>query len=213
MELSIAFEHLARVDGSASFGFGRWHSRGQIFSQYDTGQHAQATASVSGPIEVRIVAEQPSKATIEVAVRPISGVAATDSKAFAATILSCILPCCILTQNPRTLIQLVVQARIVCNKDTLLASMINASTLALVNAGSVPMRGVVCAVSVGKKKDGYVVDETEDTCGCFAFMFTEGSSSCVWASWRGEDLISAREFANSQAYQVWHRIKENTAQH
>ena len=65
--------------------------------------------------------------------------------------------------------------------------MINASSLALPNAGSIQMRGVVCAVSVcrvlysSKLSSHLILSSNEpnekefaslDTGGCFAFMFT-----------------------------------------
>jgi exosome complex component RRP46 len=56
--IDIVFESLDRVDGSASFAFGP----------------TKALASVSGPIQVRLAAELPSKATFEVLVRPLSGI-------------------------------------------------------------------------------------------------------------------------------------------
>lgn len=87
--------------------------------------------------------------------------------------------------------------------------MINAGTLALMNAGSVPMKGVVCAVSIGRISSGdgaspvYLVDPSDneilhlDAGGCFAFLFadglsatpgpnssTESGATCVWTSWR-----------------------------
>lgn len=57
-ELNVAFEKLDRVDGSGTFSFG------------DT----RAIASVSGPIQVRLAAELPSKAAFEVTIRPLSGI-------------------------------------------------------------------------------------------------------------------------------------------
>lgn len=59
--IEIVLESLDRVDGSASFAFG----------------HTKALASVSGPIQVRLAAELPSKATFEVLVRPLSGIPGT----------------------------------------------------------------------------------------------------------------------------------------
>ena len=56
--IKIVLESLDRVDGSASFAFGQ----------------TKSLASVSGPIQVRLTAELPSKATFEVLVRPLSGV-------------------------------------------------------------------------------------------------------------------------------------------
>ena len=67
------------------------------------------------------------------------------------------------------------------------AAMINASSLALLNSGSVHMRGVVVAISIGRLSNGTLVvdpdeeeeEEEEESLGgggggggCFAFMFT-----------------------------------------
>ena len=57
--ISVTLESLDRVDGSAAFAFGE----------------LKALASVSGPIQVRLAAELPSKASFEVTVRPLAGVA------------------------------------------------------------------------------------------------------------------------------------------
>jgi exosome complex component RRP46 len=70
----------------------------------------KAIASVSGPIEVRLAAEQASKATFEVIIRPLSNVPGTESKALAATIRSLLTPSLLLPLNPRTLVQLVIQS-------------------------------------------------------------------------------------------------------
>jgi len=157
----------------------------------------RAVASVSGPIEVRLASEQASKATFEVIVRPLSGIPGTESKALSATIRSLLTPSLILTQNPRSLIQLVIQSlsplKADCFYPPLIASLINASTLAVLKAGSVPMRAVVCAVSVGRlhlpttsapskiaRRPTLVVDPGEDEIGllegggCFAFMLGAG---------------------------------------
>ncbi|KAJ7051760.1 exosome component Rrp46 [Mycena amicta] len=202
---------LARVDGSARFAFG------------DTA----ALASISGPIEVRIAAENPSSATLEVLHRPLSNIPGTQSKSLAASIRSALLPSLILTQNPRTLIQLVLQSlspvRTGNFPDSLVASTINASTLALLNAGSVPMRGVVCAVAVGRTNTGaLLVDPSEDeessldASGCFAFAFGRGAADtrCVWTNWRifggttfaEDELRSSEQLACSGARTVWAEV-------
>ena len=58
------------------------------------------------------------------------------------------------------------------------AVMINASSLVLLNPGSVHTRGVVTAISIGRLSDGTLVvdpDEEEEESlgggGCFALMF------------------------------------------
>ncbi|KAK0476703.1 exosome component Rrp46 [Armillaria novae-zelandiae] len=175
-DLSVDFDDLARVDGSARFGFGPENI---------------ALASLSGPIEVRLSAENPSKATLDVHLRPLSNVSATESKSLASAIASALTPSLLLTQNPRTLVQLVVQALSLPPKawqDGLTAAMINASTLAFLNAASIPMKGIVCAVTVGRL--------------------------CVWTNWRSfsggfeeTDLVQARNIASESAREVWSKMK------
>ncbi|KAJ7465026.1 exosome component Rrp46 [Mycena latifolia] len=207
--LKISLDGLARVDGSARFGFG------------DT----VALASVSGPIEVRLAAENPSLSTFEVLLRPLSNVPATQSKSLAATIRSALIPSLILSQNPRTLIQLVIQALSQTrskSQDALVSAMINASTLALLNAGSIPMKGVVCAVAVGRIKSTLIVDPSEDeelaldATGCFAFSFGDGvdDARCVWTNWTSSssfdetELAHCKRLASGAAKSVWLQIQK-----
>ncbi|KAL5507846.1 RRP46 [Sanghuangporus vaninii] len=222
-EIIISFDGLDGVDGSARFGFG------------DT----RAVASVSGPIEVRLAVERANKATFEVFVRPLSGLPGTDSKALASALRNALLPSMILTTNPRTLVQLValaltptpvppprhanlysslddsakrrrkMNASITRTSPALVAALINASSLALLNAASVPLRGVVCACSVGRVRSSststsdpdeslLIVDPTPtehsslDGAGTFAFLIAGDTSSTgeqrlqaklVWSHW------------------------------
>ncbi|KAI0297799.1 ribosomal protein S5 domain 2-type protein [Multifurca ochricompacta] len=212
--LHIIYERLDRVDGSARFGFG------------DT----KALASVSGPIEVRLAAEQPSKATFDVTVRPLSSLPGTESKALATSLRGLLSPSLILSRNPRTLLQLVVQSLtpspIESYPPSLAAACINASSLALLNAGSIPMTGVVCAAGVALFRStteedipALVLDPSESEsreavgCGCFAFLFrTEIAGSqplptndtpgarLVWTNWHVKDGTSDDgELARAQA--------------
>ncbi|KIO15906.1 hypothetical protein M407DRAFT_247132, partial [Tulasnella calospora MUT 4182] len=188
-------------------------------------------ASVSGPIEVRLNAELPSKATLEVNVRPLIGISATPEKHYAKQIRDVFEQILILSQHPRALVQLVVQALSPITTSqwnrssytlasegltaqsskrpadianpTLIAAMLNAASLAFLNASSIPMRGTLCAVAVGKKQSmmpstrssteagGLVLDPTEDEFGdgwgVFAFAFgqtfggeTKAGSEPVW---------------------------------
>ncbi|KAG6873129.1 hypothetical protein C0995_002503 [Termitomyces sp. Mi166 len=213
--IQITFDGLARVDGSARFSFGP----------------ISALSSVSGPIEVRLASENASQATLEVLVRPLSNVPATEAKALAATVRGLLTPSLILASNPRTLVQIVAQALVSlgsgpgpksANANAVTAAVVNASTLALLNAGSIPMRGVTCAVAVGRRKDtgALVVDPDEgdgvlDADGCFAFMFTRNGQDvqarCVWTNWKqsagGESVLSeARELASRAAGNVYDAI-------
>jgi len=228
-KLTIQYEGLDRVDGSARFGFG------------DT----KAIASISGPIEVRLAAEHPSSLTFEVLIRPLSNVPGTASPTFSSTLRSLLAPSLILTQNPRTLVQLVVQsltsfearAGSSFRTSSLAAAMINASTLALLKAGSVPMCGVVCAVSVGRtfSKSNtsavLILDPGEDEIsslgggGCFAFLFATGlnnstsssapSAEVVWNNWQSstsfseEELLRAMDIARDGAERVWASMKQS----
>ena len=111
-EMIIRYEGLDRVDGSARFAFGSSH-QSFVFIPLLTFKFTGSTAalsSVSGPIEVRLVAEHPSHATFEVFLRPLSNVPGTESKALGSTIRNLLTPSIILTQNPRTLVQLIVQS-------------------------------------------------------------------------------------------------------
>jgi ribonuclease PH len=70
--------------------------------------------------------------------------------------------------------------------------MINASSLALLHAASISMRGVLVAVAVGRSKIGgqLILDPEEGTCeraGCFGFVINESEKDgdVVWAEWNG----------------------------
>ena len=188
-------------------------------------------------MEVRLAAELPSKATFEVLIRPLSNVPATESKSLAANIRASLEPSLLLTKNPRSLVQLVIQSLSPFRTDiwntNLAAAMINASTLSLLNAGSVPMRGVVTAVAVSKSGQGaLVVDpsdeelETSEGRGCFAFMFSDDNGPqndhcvCVWTSWSWRSLsggsdetvvFEAQQLAKSQAKAINTLIRRHVA--
>lgn len=157
----------------------------------------QALASVSGPIEVRPNLESPSQAVLDVHIRPLASLPGTDAKYLGNVLKTVFTPALFLTQHPRTLVQIVGQA--LCGSDSgsgtgsvgknwnasLTASLINATSAAFINAGSVPMRGVVCAVAVGRlvseKKPSsctLVLDPSEAELaalaggGCFAFFLS-----------------------------------------
>ncbi|KAF7296881.1 Exosome component Rrp46 [Mycena indigotica] len=231
--LSSNLEGLTRVDGSARFAFGPSSTGIAIFKFphiFSSLGESSTLASISGPIEVRIAAEQPSTATFEVSHRPLSGIPGTQSKALSANVRAALLPALILTQNPRTLIQLVIQSLTPTKSrlsDTLVAASVNASTLALLDAGSVPMRAIVCAVAIGRLTNDKTLlvdpDSEEephlDASGCFAFAFGRGpdDARCVWANWRSmsggagydeEEVAEAKEMARVAAKKVWRHVKE-----
>lgn len=105
--------------------------------------------------------------------------------------------------------------------------MINSSTMALMNAGSVPMKGVVCAVCIGQRDGTFIVDPSDDELpdlsvgGCFAFLFADGrvdakSEACVWTNWRSlkqtgyseEELKQATDQARKASREIWMKMKE-----
>ncbi|EIN08128.1 hypothetical protein PUNSTDRAFT_102893 [Punctularia strigosozonata HHB-11173 SS5] len=232
-EIVVICEGLDRADGSARFAFGL----------------TKCLASVSGPIEVRPQNELPTQAAFEVIVRPLSGVAGTRAKSIGTTLQFLLAPSIILTAHPRTLLQLVVQAlnedspptpslcRMTFLPDTMsgLAAMINASTIALLNAGSIQMRGVVCAVAVGVDTSGSLLVDPAPSelphlaaCGCFAFIIRATSASTerhlqcepVWTNWQTRTsssavhpnaLARAREAAEKASLTVWEHLKSSMA--
>ncbi|CAE6434667.1 unnamed protein product [Rhizoctonia solani] len=204
-KVEIELGGLARVDGSARFSFGS----------------CRALASVTGPVEVRQLIELPDRATFEVAVRPIAGVPATPEKALAKHIHDVLHPTLLLNQHPRSLIQLtVLSLSPASSSPSYAATHINAATLALLNAASVPMRGVVCAVAVGISKAGgdAVLDPADNgeyaRAGCFAFFFSEARApegEVVWADWKGattkDEYANAVQLARTGAKQVLSSIQ------
>ncbi|KZT70004.1 ribosomal protein S5 domain 2-like protein [Daedalea quercina L-15889] len=232
-EISIMYERLDRVDGSARFGFGE----------------TKALASVSGPIEVRPNLELPSQAALDIHIRPLASISGTDSKALAANLKGILSPALLLSQHPRALVQIVGQA--LCGTDSgsgmgsvgrgwnasLIASLVNASSAALINASSVPMRGVVCAVAIGRlpTESGVelILDPSEAEIprltggGCFAFLFsavlasTSSSApdappcSLLWTNYTTNtpfdeaELKRAKELAEDGAREVWKTLKES----
>jgi exosome complex component RRP46 len=240
--ISINFPGLARVDGSAFFSFGGSPAGPSVSGSTPSTPTATATsaiASLTGPAEVRLASEHPSQLTFDVLLRPFGGVPATESKALAANVRHVLGTSLIWGMNPRTLVQMVVQVlgsnwsgegkR--CGVDAVMATAVNAGMLALMNAGSVPLKGVICAVAVGRRlSDGVLVldpgeDEEEGLSagGCFAFLFSSLSGEadvvgrCVWTNWRAvgktrfdeRTLGDARKLANRAAGEVYLAMKKN----
>ncbi|THH30603.1 hypothetical protein EUX98_g3574 [Antrodiella citrinella] len=163
----------------------------------------KSLVSVSGPIEARLASESPSQATLDIHVRPLVANPGTDAKALAAILKTVLTPSILLSQHPRTLIQIVGQA-FSGNESgsgmgsvgrgwntSLIATLINATTTSLLSAGSIPMKGVVCAVAVGRFPRGetntirLALDPSESELasltgsGCFAFLFTTLSDNAT----------------------------------
>jgi exosome complex component RRP46 len=179
-------------------------------------------------MEARLAVELASRAAFEVILRPLANISGTESKHLALTLRSLLAPSLLLSQNPRTLIQLVVQSLTPTPArsfhSSLVASLINASTLALLNAGAVPMRGVVCAVAVGRSRSPGLFatphsillildpDESESASleggGCFAFHFTVDTTQSggtggdfpelVWSNWQPTTPFNENEIVRAR---------------
>ena len=113
------------------------------------------------------------------------------------------------------------------SKNALSAAMINTSSLALLNASSIPMRGFVSAVAVGRLSGGQlVVDPSEgeavslEAGGTFAFIFADGvgrknsNLECVWSSWKSDsgrygqnEIFQAQELARTRARAVYDAMR------
>lgn len=146
---------------------------------------------------------------------------ATPEKHYAKQVRDVFEQILILSQHPRTLIQLIVQALSPISTSqwnrpsysttpdgsvvqsskraadvanpTLIAAMLNAASLAFLNASSISMKGTLCAVAVGKTRSstpstrssvedsGLVLDPTEGEFeygwGVFAFVFGQAFGS------------------------------------
>ena len=237
-QISINFPSLARVDGSAFFSFG-FTSMGICSSPHHMQYATSAIASVTGPAEVRLASEHPSHLTFEVFLRPFCGVPATESKALAANVRHVLGTSLIWSTNPRTLVQMIVQILGSAwgtegkkgARDAVMATAVNAGMLALMNTGSVPLKGVVCAVAVGRwlGDSALVLDPGEEeeadlsASGCFAFLFSGSGGAkgvvgrCVWTNWRAigktsfdeRALGDARELARGAAGAVYTAIKKD----
>ncbi|KIM21530.1 hypothetical protein M408DRAFT_80398 [Serendipita vermifera MAFF 305830] len=217
-------EKLDRVDSSARFGFG------------DTA----ALASVSGPIEAaRSGVELPEKAALEINLRPLYAVAGVAEKSICSALRASFKSAIVLNAHPRTLIQVVAQSlsppfskykgtspggTVFDTNPSITAALINAGSLALLQAASIPAVGTVVAVAVGVKrisqKSEFIIDpediEVGDLVagGVFAFLFSRSHAPLastgqsepdnedfpkgrvVWSSWEG--VFNATEYAKAE---------------
>lgn len=123
---------LSRADGSASFSLG---------------DDAAVIACVYGPTDVRISKEKIDRATVDVLVKPKIGMQNCASKLKEEIIRNSVEASVIGTLHPRTGINVIVQEiQGKGSSGSLLAASINATCLALLDAG-LPMRSMFAAVS------------------------------------------------------------------
>lgn len=94
----------------------------------------------------------------------------------------------LLADCPRTLIQLVLQARgpVAVEPYQSVVAYLNAASAALLQAGSVPMRGVLCAVSVACQDGVFITNpdaKESENVGTLGFVFPSGE--LIWSDWHG----------------------------
>ena len=127
----------------------------------------------------------------------------------------------LLNHHPRTLVQLVLQSLSSPPPSTgstitgsIAAAFINAASLALLHASSVPMQGVICAAAVGKERvTGNLVLNPDplrtdlESIGCFGFLFSvAGEAQVVWTEWTGrfeQDEVPSHLCARPSITDVW----------
>lgn len=182
---------LNRADGSCRY------SRGKTM----------VIAAVFGPVEAMQKNEQADRASLIVQLRPAQGnspVADRDLERFVASTFQSAI---VLTMHPRTQIHIVVQ--VVNDDGGLLAAVINATSLALVDA-AIPMHFVAVASAALIAADGQpaVLDasaaqEAKTEGGALTFVFDSKDGSLLSSFSRGSflenDFFSALSLARSQS--------------
>ncbi|RUS17511.1 ribosomal protein S5 domain 2-type protein [Endogone sp. FLAS-F59071] len=155
---------LNRCDGSAQFQFVIYSYPLLPFNHPDK---TAVLVSVTGPAEVRLRAEHLDRANIEVIVRPLTGLPSTKERVLESILRSTFAKIILAGLHPRTSVQIVAQVMkddgcvmfgtevsrlgslklllLLCGVQVLSAA-INASTMALIDAG-IPMNAVVGSVT------------------------------------------------------------------
>ncbi|CEG69322.1 hypothetical protein RMATCC62417_05415 [Rhizopus microsporus] len=133
---------LHRADGSARFDLGA----------------TSVICSVSGPMEVPLRDEKLDEATVEVVVRPSSGIASTKEKLIENTLRTTFEPIILGGMMPRTLVQIVVQ--IIKDDGSVIAAAVNAIALALLDTG-IPLKYMAASVTcMIDKTNNIILDPT-----------------------------------------------------
>lgn len=180
--------------------------------------------------------ESASHASLEVFVRPVSGIQGTIERELSTRIRKLMEQVLLLKLHPRSLVQVTIQSlestrpcsepRRVQRKSSVhgsvVAAMINAASCCLLDAACVPMCGVVCAIAVGRRRtngtleiDPDPMDEECECLGCFAFMYRQGDKGEIawvdWHSYGDTDYVGALELARSGSGAVLAYMRERVA--
>ncbi|KAJ3126402.1 Exosome component 5 [Physocladia obscura] len=126
--LATSLSILSRADGSARFSFGK----------------SSVLAAVYGPKEVKLRDELLDSAKIDVLFRPLVGISGTAERFYERTIREILEIAILKYLHPRTCIQVTVQ--VISDDGCILSSAINATILALLDAG-VPLKNMVASVT------------------------------------------------------------------
>ncbi|CAG8545689.1 1568_t:CDS:2 [Paraglomus brasilianum] len=184
--IDISYSLLTRVDGSAKFSAG----------------NSTVLCSVTGPADVRIRDEKLDKATLDVIVRPAVGVAATKETSLAYILRTTFETVILLSHHPRTQIQVV--AQIISDDGSIISHLINATTMALLDAG-VPMKAVVVGVGSLVDDKGRIsidptADEVEKAVSTHNFAFDSVSLAVLYSESTG---VFTEEQVKSDTHDLW----------
>jgi len=185
---------LTRPDGSAKFAQGK----------------TIALAAVYGPIEVLHKDELLDRATVEVWFQPSQGVrgpAERLQEKFLRGILETVI---LTTLHPRTLITIIVQE--IVNDGSLLAAAVNASMLAVLDAG-LPVKSTAAAVQCSLTRLGgdFILDpstqEEKEAIACGVFVWGNSIKHALACSVYGrcgdDDLFKMQEVSKEASYQIY----------
>lgn len=134
-----------------------------------------------GPVEVKQRDELINKATVQVVFRPLVGLTSPAEKTYECAIRNSLIHVIARGLHPRTLIEIVAQS--IGEDGSTLAAAINASTLALLDAG-VPMLGLIAALTCAISESGDVVldpslKESKAAASLHTFAFDSESKGVV----------------------------------
>ncbi|GBC09461.1 hypothetical protein RclHR1_08890006 [Rhizophagus clarus] len=195
--ISITTSLLSR-DGSASFSFG----------------NTKVICSVNGPAEVKLRDEKLDKATIDVVVRPLVGTPGTKDKTHEYILRSTFEGVIQSGLHPRTQIQIVSQ--VMMDDGSIIAAAINATTMALIDAG-IPMKDIVAAISCVISKDDQILldptlQEMENVKSFHTFAFNKTSSSLLFCESLGlftdDQYFNCYEICNAAASAIFEKMRE-----
>jgi len=154
------------------------------------------------------------KATIDVLVRPLVGAPGTKDKTHEYIIRSTFESVIQSGLHPRTQIQIVSQ--VMMDDGSIIAAAINATTMALIDAG-IPMKDIVAAVSCVINNDDQILldptaQEMENVKSVHTFAFNKTSSSLLFCESLGlftdDQYFNCYEICKVAAGQIFENIRD-----